>query len=134
MSSAGGPGVPDLKSLLDEATSIATMNKRVKLQKTQINNLLEVLESEENDEDALLLTAAFTIRQASRNYIDPNVAKRIAQYLLNITQMDVTNKKEIARKFLGFIKWMTEIIEGAEKTRQIPPGQFSSFQDFIKSF
>ncbi len=79
--------------------------------RTNINNLLEVLESERSEIGSIYLTAVFTLRQAARSLIDRRMASEIARNLVEITSSNIQNKKQVARKFLGLVKWLFEIAE-----------------------
>ncbi len=115
-----------LVRLLDEASSLTAMRERTR--STLINSLLEVLESEPDEDDAIALTAAFVVRQAGRGYMDRQLALRLARDLMKIMEeASEGTKKETARKLLGLLKWISETVD---KSRIDVKG-VGNFQDLL---
>jgi len=117
-----------LKELINDAVGIASVRGRTKI--TAISNILEVLESESGDEDALILTAAFVLRQASRDVIDRRMARSLALRLVELArkkELSGPEKRENARKLLGLIKWMVETSEGL----RIDLSRTRTFEEFV---
>jgi len=117
-----------LKELIDEAVKIASF--RGKTKSTAINNILEVLESESEGEGALILTAAYVLRQASRDVIDTRMARSLALKLVEIARnkdLSGPEKKENARKLLGLIKWIAETSEGLK----VDLSKAQTFEEFV---
>ena len=98
-----------IKDLLNRAIKAVKLRGSTKI--SNVNNLLEVLESESDDLGSIYLTAAFVLRQASRKVFDPRMAREVARNLIEIASSDVPNKKQVARKFLGLVRWVFEITD-----------------------
>ncbi len=98
-----------VSDLLNRALSVVKLKGRTRI--SNVNNLLEVLESESDEIGAIYLTAAFSLRQASRGFLDRRMAIELARNLIEIASSNVSNKKQIARKFLGLVRWIFEISE-----------------------
>jgi len=98
-----------IQDLINRAIGVVKLRERTR--STAVNNLLEVLESETEDIDSLYLTSTFALRQAARGVMDMNMAKEVAKNLMEIARSGVSNKKQVARKFLGLVKWIFEVVE-----------------------
>ncbi|PSN81717.1 hypothetical protein B9Q01_10560 [Candidatus Marsarchaeota G1 archaeon OSP_D] len=91
------------KSTLNKLARIAAKARVSRLDKSQVNNLLEMLYSTNNPELLLIYLA----RQAGRNEIDKDVARELYEILNN------KNLNE-AVQILGIFKWL---FEAGERTR-----------------
>ncbi|RSN67852.1 hypothetical protein D9Q81_07305 [Candidatus Korarchaeum cryptofilum] len=113
------------KNLLDWALDVVKYRGDTKI--AAVNNILEVLESKPGDEDSIYLTIAFCLRQSARGVLSQGMADRIAKYLEEILKSPGQNKKEIAREFLGLVRWIFEV---ADK-RRLDLRDVKSFDDLI---
>ena len=91
------------ESTLNKLARIAAKARVSRLDKSQVNNLLEMLYSTNNPELLLIYLA----RQAGRNEIDKDVARELYEILNN------KNLNE-AVQILGIFKWL---FEAGERTR-----------------
>ena len=113
------------KNLLDWAVEVVKYRGETKI--AAVNNILEVLESKSDDEDSIYLTIAFCLRQSARGVLSQGMADKIAKYLEKILKSPEQNKKEIAREFLGLVRWIFEVSE----KRRIDLRDVKSFDDLI---
>lgn len=115
-----------INDLLDRALHVVKVKGSTKI--SNVNNLLEVLESERDEIGSIYLTAAFALRQASRNVLDRRMATEVARNLIEIASSDVPNKKQVARKFLGLVRWLFEVAD----RMGLDLGRVQRFEDLVK--
>jgi hypothetical protein len=115
----------ETKDLLDRALKVVSLREYTKA--AAVSNILEVLESKADDMESLYMTIAFCERQAARGIISQGMADGIAKNLQEIAKSGISNKKQVAREFLGFVKWIFEIAE----RRRIDLRNVRDFDDLI---
>ena len=113
--------------LLDRALRVVKVKGNTRM--SNVNNLLEVLESERDEIGSIYLTAAFALRQASRRVLDQRMATEVASNLIEIASSNVPNKKQVARKFLGLVRWLFEVSD----RMNLNLSGVQRFEDLIKS-
>lgn len=96
------------------------------VQSTQINKLLELLNSESDERLALVLVSLFSHKQASRNIIRQSSAREISNAMQEILASKKSNLKAEARKVLGVAKWVYEALE----RKRIPPERAEEIKDY----
>ena len=99
----------DEKLLLDWGARIGAAARSEGVRSAQLENLIASLDIVQGRE-ALLVTAAFALRQAQRLGTGRTVARLVNQALLELYEKGYG--KEEARKMLGFAKWVYEAISG----------------------
>jgi hypothetical protein len=104
---ASAPPKVDEKLLLDWGTRIGIAARQDDLKASQLENLMAQLESVPGRE-ALLVTAAFALRQAVR--LNARVTGRVVSQALQEVYNGGGGKEE-ARRMLGFAKWVFEAQE-----------------------
>jgi len=123
-----------MSSLNDEefinlASKVAFIAKKDKVKSAQINELLNVLESEGDDVSSIKILQVFIMRQVNRDFI----GRQTGNLLINILR-DLSNKgakrKEI-RRFLSLVKW---IYEGIEKVHLDFSKQVEKFEDLVMQY
>ncbi|UNQ73761.1 hypothetical protein [Infirmifilum sp. NZ] len=97
----------DEKWLLDWGARIGVAARRDGVKASQLENLIASLDSVEGRE-ALLVTAAYALRQVQRLGVGRTMARLVAQALRELYERDYG--KEEARKMLGFAKWVFEAV------------------------
>ncbi len=97
----------DESLLLNWGTRIGVAARNEGVKAAQMEGLIASLDSIEGRE-ALLVTAAFALRQAERLGTGRNMAKLVAQAMLEV--YEARGGKEEARKLLGFAKWVYEAL------------------------
>jgi len=95
----------DEKWLLNWGARIGAAARRDNIKGSQLENIIATLDSVEGRE-ALLITAAYALRQAQRLKKGHAMARFIAQALRELYAKG--GGKEEARKMLGFAKWVFE--------------------------
>ena len=106
--------VIDVKWLMDMAAKVAYLIRTTgRFDRSQLFRLVEVLESTAGDKEALWATALFALRQSKRRdqEIPPNVATAIRDVLLSIAEKAEKEARELAREFLGYLRWFFEASE-----------------------
>ncbi|MCS7146530.1 MAG: hypothetical protein NZ938_07635 [Aigarchaeota archaeon] len=118
-----GTGVPDLIKL---GVKIGANLKADNVEAAQVNKLLELLNSEEDERTAVALVAIFAHRQANRGYMRQGSAREISMAMRQILAMGDGNKlKENARRVLGTAKW---VYESLGRVKQ-PPDRIRGISD-----
>jgi hypothetical protein len=80
-----------------------------KIDKTQINNLLEIFKGD--PEEATMVLMLYVARQSARNEIPRNVAQQLVSDIYQIFNSFKNNKTELEeaiRKYLVLFKWVFE--------------------------
>ena len=99
------------------------------MEKTQINGLLEKLESEEGEKGVAILILHI-MRQNARGKIQNPTAKLLVSFLKNLLSENPSESKEKAREFLGMLKWLYEAnSELRINIKQLKEPYFQSFLD-----
>ena len=117
MSEEGRKPPINTRWLMDRAAKVAYLIRTVsgRFDRSQLFRLMEVLEGTAGAEEALLATALFAIRQSRRAEIQPAVAAAIRDVLLDIAKNAGPGRaKDLAREFLGYLRWF---FEASEKVR-----------------
>ena len=115
-----GKAAIDTKWLMDRAAKIAYLIRTAsgRFDRSQLFRLAEVLEGTAGAEEALLATALFAMRQSRRAEIQPVVAAAIRDALLDIAEKAEPGRaKDLAREFLGYLRWFFEASERARLPR-----------------
>jgi len=97
----------DEKWLLDWGARIGVAARRDGVKASQLENLIASLDSVE-EREALLVTAAYALRQMQRLGVGRTMARLVAQALRELYERD--GGKEEARKMIGFAKWVFEAV------------------------
>jgi len=99
----------DEKLLLDWGARIGAAARGEGVRPAQLENLIASLDAVQGRE-ALLATAAFSLRQAQRLGTGRTTARLVSQALLELYEKG--GGKDEARKMLGFAKWVYEASPG----------------------
>ena len=91
--------------ILDWGARIGVTARNEGVRSAQLENLIASLDAVSGRE-ALLVTAAYAVRQANRLGAGRNMARLVSQALLELYEKG--GGKEEARKMLGFAKWVYE--------------------------
>lgn len=113
--------------IFDIAAKAAATARQERVDRAQVERLLEILELEESDEAAIAVTQAFILRQAFAARAE--FGRRTAVILRDgLTKLKTKAK---ARKLLGLFKWMYDALDRArlDQLRSI-----NSFEDFLNVF
>jgi len=86
------------------------------MSKSQFENLITLLDATTGRE-ALLVTAAYALRQAQRQEIGRITAMLIKQALMDLYEKGID--KKFVRKMLDFAKWVYEAIEDYKRYRNV---------------
>jgi len=108
-SSQEGAAKVDEKLLLDWGARIGAAARSEGVRSAQLENLIASLDIVQGRE-ALLVTAAYALRQAQRLGAGRTAARLVNQALLDLYEKGYG--KEEARKMLGFAKWVYEAVSG----------------------
>jgi len=100
----------DEKLLLDWGARIGAAARSEGVRPAQLENLIASLDVVQGEREALLVTAAFALRQAQRLGAGRTTARLVSQALLELYEKGY--RKEEARKMLGFAKWVYEAVPG----------------------
>ncbi|MEM2910432.1 MAG: hypothetical protein QXO01_05150 [Nitrososphaerota archaeon] len=97
------------------------------VQSTQVNKLLELLNSESDERLAVTLVAIFAHRQANRGYLRISSAKELSDAMKQILECkECSGVRNEARKVLGIAKWVYEALERTT----VPPEKIKEISDF----
>lgn len=97
------------------------------MERTQVNGLLEKLESEEEEKGVAILILHI-MRQNARNVIANRTANKLIKYLKKILESDPEHAKEKAREFLGLLKWLYDPSQKLEiKPEDLAKPDFMSY-------
>lgn len=105
--------------LLNWGSRIGLAAKIENVRSSQLENLIASLDVFESKE-ALLITAAFALRQAERLNSGRTMAKLVSQAMLDLYEKG--GGKEDARRILGFAKWVYEAL-GTKTIKHLKPDQ-----------
>lgn len=105
------------KDILDLAAKIAVQAKKERVEKSQIENLLSVIEVASDPANSPWVVALYAYRQAERGRMGHATASLIHEAMIKLSEAGCG--KEDLRKLLGFVKWIFESFE--RKERNIPP-------------
>jgi len=108
-SSQEGAAKVEEKLLLDWGARIGAAARYEGIKSAQLENLIASLDVVQGKE-ALLVTAAYALRQAQRLGAGRMTARLVNQALLELYEKGCG--KEEARKMLGFAKWVYEAVPG----------------------
>lgn len=116
--------------LLNWGIKIGFQAKKDDVKVHQLENLIESLEGVEEN-NALLFTAAFAKRQASRkeegrSLLGKNTARTVIDAMKYLHEHGAGRNE--ARKVLGFAKWVFEALEGADLPSQEP----TNLEEFVR--
>ncbi|MEM3944826.1 MAG: hypothetical protein QXJ59_12155 [Thermofilaceae archaeon] len=100
--------VIDEKLLLDWGARIGLAARLENVRSAQLENLIASLDSVESRE-ALLVAAAFALRQVERLHSGRMLARIVNQAMLDLYEKNAG--KEDAKKMLGFAKWVYEALK-----------------------
>lgn len=130
-SSSPSKSVAKEKEILDQAARLAAYAIQAKIAPSQINNMLEFLNSLSEDSVSLLYITAYVLKQgAKRNYT--NFAK-----IFKNVMIDFYNKKygkTEAIRLLGVMKWLVEALKGFKIKKIENPEQIKDFESLMKIF
>ncbi|MHA1265520.1 MAG: hypothetical protein ACTSRS_09820 [Candidatus Helarchaeota archaeon] len=120
----------DLQSMLDKVVEIA-VHAVNNMERTQMNGLLEKLESEEGEKGVAILILHI-MRQNARGKIQNPTAKLLIAYLKDLLSKESAQSKENAREFLGMLKWLYE----ANTELRVKPQDLKSpyFNSYLEAF
>lgn len=99
------------KQMLDEGARLAALAKIGDVKLTQINQLIEVINSLGDSRESLLYLAAFVSRQVGRRAIPSDFGRELKNALLEYYRMGLG--RDEARRLLGIIKWVYEALQKA---------------------
>ncbi|MCS7105592.1 MAG: hypothetical protein NZ954_08560 [Thermofilaceae archaeon] len=105
--------------LLNWGSRIGLAAKIENVRSSQLENLIASLDVFESKE-ALLITAAFALRQAERLNSGRTMARLVSQAMLDLYEKG--GGKEDARRTLGFAKWVYEAL-GTKTIKHLKPDQ-----------
>ncbi|MEM4618790.1 MAG: hypothetical protein QW607_01095 [Desulfurococcaceae archaeon] len=95
------------RDILDLAAKIAVRARLdLKIDKSQIENLIASLEGASDSENSPIITAIYAYRQAGRNEIEYETAKLISETMCKLYSLHY--KKDDARRLLVLAKWIYE--------------------------
>ncbi|MHA1360291.1 MAG: hypothetical protein ACTSRC_19390 [Candidatus Helarchaeota archaeon] len=120
----------EFDEILNKAVEIAVKAGK-DMEKTQVNGLLEKLESEEGKKGVAILILHI-MRQSARGRIQKKTARELVAFLKKILETNPTEAKEKAREFLGIIKWLYE----ANENLKVQETELKSpyFQSYLEAF
>lgn len=125
------------KDIIDKATAAASIAAKTRVQNTQINQLLAILNGNADPEEAVLMVAAFVMRQSARhgNYISRELAQQITLDLKFIQEKAPKGRmRESTRKYLGLLKWMFEVIDNNRNLKKQLEGGKVDFRELTRAF
>ncbi len=101
-----------------------------------VMSILEVFSSESDADAAITLTIIHILRQNSRNEINDAAANSLVKTLLEIKNKGGGQKGELARKFLGYYRWLFEYLFYSRKRVDLPPRAIEelTFSDFVEKY
>ncbi|MEM2618276.1 MAG: hypothetical protein QW356_02140 [Candidatus Hadarchaeales archaeon] len=119
--------MPTEEELINWGTEIGALAASRRTAKDQLEKLIASLESVSDPRLALLVTAAYAIRQSRREKapLTQDVAQLIASILHRLYEANGT--KTEARKVLGFAKWVRE----ASDIPALHGKQVKTLKDFV---
>ncbi|MEM0233144.1 MAG: hypothetical protein QXL22_03890 [Candidatus Nezhaarchaeales archaeon] len=121
-----------LSEILDYAVRIGVQAKIENLAKTQIENLLSSLDFVNDPKLSLLVTSAYSYRQAARLGKGRITAGLVNELMGKIYRSE--GNKEEARFALGLAKWIYEIMEEYQIPRiEISTLTFERFLELLRS-
>ncbi|MDW8063991.1 MAG: hypothetical protein RMI43_07455, partial [Candidatus Caldarchaeum sp.] len=94
---------------LDMAARIGAWMKHENVDPSQVNKLLEILESTPETEEAITLVALHAWRQVKRGYFGRTAARELTKALQELKK--TTKRKEEFRKLLATSKWVYEALQ-----------------------
>jgi len=102
-----------MNTLIDSALRAAMYSviREPRVDRASVTNILEIFSGESDANAAITLTIAYVLRQEARGEINKDASKELVKMLLEIREKGGEEKGELARKFLGYYKWLFEIID-----------------------
>jgi len=97
-------------------------------------SILEIFSGESDADAAITLTIAHILRQEARGEINREASRALVDMLLKIKENGGERKGELARRFLGYYRWLFEILSKMRfriDSREVPN---ITFKDFLKRF
>ncbi|MCD6208869.1 MAG: hypothetical protein J7J67_01595 [Thermoproteales archaeon] len=98
------------KQMLDQGARLAVLARMGRVEVSQINQLIEVINSLGASRESLLYLAAFVSRQASRRAISRDFGRELKNLLLQYYNSGLG--RDEARRLLGIVKWLYEALSG----------------------
>jgi len=104
--------------------------------RSTVMSILEVFSSESDADAAITLTIAHILRQNSRREINDAATNSLIKTLLEIKNHGGQQKGEIARRFLGYYRWLFEYLFFSRRRFNIPPKVIEgmTFSEFIRKY
>ncbi|MDJ0268940.1 MAG: hypothetical protein NXY59_00020 [Aigarchaeota archaeon] len=115
------------KVLLNYAARIGVAAKLERVDRSQLEKLITSLDYVGGQEESLLVTSAFAMRQAARNELGRTTAQLVGEAL------EKCNGKAQARAVLGLAKWVFESIERIPIQIRLEEVATLSFQHYLKA-
>ena len=119
------------EEILNIGTRIGIQLHNERVKSSQVNKLLEIIESEKDPKIAITLLGIYVQKQRERGYIRDRAAREITGSLLKILNSDDVNK-DLIRKILGIAKWVYESVGSGDESR--PRVNVQEPQSLLKYF
>lgn len=100
------------EEMLDLAAKIAVQAKIDRVDRSQIENLLAVVEIASDPKNSPWIVALYAYRQAERDKISIKTADLIYEAMSRLSKAG--SGREDVRRLLGFVKWIYESLEIAK--------------------
>jgi len=126
-------------SLIDFAlrAAIYSVIQSPQVSRANVMNILEIFSGESDADAAITLTIAHILRQEARGEINRKTSRELVKILLRIKEEGGEEKGELARRFLGYYRWLFDVLEKMKRMgfridlREVPN---ITFRDFLKRF
>ena len=123
-------------SLIDFAlrAAIYSVTQPPSVNRATVMNILEVFSGESDADAAITLTIAHILRQEARGEINRSASRELVKTLLRIKEEGGEEKGELARRFLGYYRWLFDILWNMRIRIDLKEVPKITFRDFLKRF
>ncbi len=114
--------------------AIYSVIRQPRVDRASVMSILEIFSGESDADAAITLTIAHILRQEARGEINREASRALVDMLLKIKENGGERKGELARRFLGYYRWLFEILSKMRfriDSREVPN---ITFKDFLKRF